>query len=96
MRFSLSIEKKGFSRLKDSQTGASIIIKDDGGDDLDMFVNVINGLDDLYNDSLDEDKRLCNIIGDWVEHGEYPCHEASLQKIVEGISYKNAVRYFHI
>ena len=39
---------------------------------------------------------LCNIIGDWVEHGEYPCHEASLQKIVEGISYKNAVRYFHI
>ena len=39
---------------------------------------------------------LCNIIGDWVENGEYPCHEASLKKIVEGISYRNAVRYFNI
>ena len=39
---------------------------------------------------------LCNMIGEWVERGEYPCHEASLQKIVEGICYKNAVRYFGI
>ena len=38
----------------------------------------------------------CNLIGDWVEKGEYPANEASLKKIVEGISYYNAQRYFNI
>ena len=38
----------------------------------------------------------CNLIGEWVEKGEYPDNDASLKKIVEGISYKNAVRYFGI
>ena len=37
---------------------------------------------------------MCNLIGNWVENGEYPNNEASLKKIVEGISYKNAARYF--
>ena len=37
---------------------------------------------------------LCNLIGQWVENGEYPNHEASLKKIVEGVSYNNAARYF--
>ena len=37
---------------------------------------------------------LCDLIGTWVENGEYPNHEASLKKIVEGISYSNAARYF--
>ena len=37
---------------------------------------------------------LCNLIGKWVENGEYPNQDASLKKIVEGISYKNAARYF--
>lgn len=37
---------------------------------------------------------LCNLLGDWVENGEYPNDEKALKKIVEGISYKNAVRYF--
>ena len=37
---------------------------------------------------------LCNLIGSWVENGEYPNLDSSLQKIVEGISYRNAVRYF--
>ena len=37
---------------------------------------------------------MCNLIGTWVENGEYPNNEASLKKIVEGISYKNAARYF--
>ena len=36
----------------------------------------------------------CNLIGNWVENGEYPNREESLKKIVEGISYKNAERYF--
>ena len=39
---------------------------------------------------------MCNLIGDWVEKGQYPNHEASLKKIVEGISYYNAKRYFDI
>ena len=37
---------------------------------------------------------MCNLIGNWVENGEYPNNDASLKKIVEGISYKNAARYF--
>jgi len=34
------------------------------------------------------------MIGNWVENGEYPNFDASLKKIVEGISYNNAARYF--
>lgn len=37
---------------------------------------------------------LCNLIGAWVENGEYPNIDASLKKIVEGICYNNAKRYF--
>jgi len=37
---------------------------------------------------------MCNLVGRWVENGEYPNNEASLKKIVEGISYLNAKRYF--
>ena len=39
---------------------------------------------------------LCDLVGKWVENGEYPYHDASLKKIVEGVSYRNAVRYFNI
>ena len=39
---------------------------------------------------------MCNLIGKWVENGEYPNVESSLQKIVEGISCKNAMRYFNL
>ena len=38
----------------------------------------------------------CNLIGQWVEDGEYPNDEESLKKIVQGISYTNAERYFGI
>jgi glucuronate isomerase len=37
---------------------------------------------------------MCNLIGGWVENGEYPQDWAQLQKIVEGICFKNAERYF--
>ena len=37
---------------------------------------------------------LCNLIGNWVENGEYPNDEAALKKIVEGVCYNNAARYF--
>ena len=39
---------------------------------------------------------LCNLIGNWVENGEYPNNEASLKKIVEGVCYHNAIRYFDL
>ena len=37
---------------------------------------------------------MCNLVGNWVENGEYPNNDASLKKIVEGISFNNAKRYF--
>jgi glucuronate isomerase len=39
---------------------------------------------------------LCNLIGNWVENGEYPNNDAALKRIVEGISFLNAKRYFDI
>ena len=39
---------------------------------------------------------LCNLIGTWVENGEYPNIDASLKKIVEGVSFYNAKRYFSL
>ena len=37
---------------------------------------------------------LCDLIGSWVENGEYPCDFEVLGKIVQDISYNNAARYF--
>ena len=37
---------------------------------------------------------LCDLIGTWVENGEYPGDEAALRTLVEGICYHNAKRYF--
>ncbi len=37
---------------------------------------------------------LCDLLGGWVEDGEYPYDEKVLEKIVKGICYDNAVRYF--
>ena len=37
---------------------------------------------------------LCELIGGWVENGEYPNDEKTLKRIIKGISYNNAVRYF--
>ncbi len=37
---------------------------------------------------------LCELLGEWVENGEYPTDEKALEKIVKGISYNNAIRYF--
>ena len=38
---------------------------------------------------------LCELIGGWVENGEYPEDYKALEKIIKGISYNNAVRYFN-
>ena len=37
---------------------------------------------------------LCGLVGEWVENGEYPNDEKQLQKIVGGICYYNALKYF--
>lgn len=37
---------------------------------------------------------MCELIGSWVDNGEYPADMTSLKEIVEGISYNNAVKYF--
>ena len=37
---------------------------------------------------------LCNLIGNWVENGEFPADYETLGEIVKGICYNNAVYYF--
>jgi glucuronate isomerase len=37
---------------------------------------------------------LCDLIGQWVENGEYPNDENTLAEIVSGICYNNAKNYF--
>ena len=37
---------------------------------------------------------LCELIGGWVENGEYPADMKALKEIIEGISYNNAIKYF--
>ena len=38
---------------------------------------------------------LCNLVGKWVEEGEYPEDYATLERIVTGVAYYNAKRYFN-
>lgn len=37
---------------------------------------------------------MCNLIGNWVDNGEYPNDEKALSLIVKGICYNNAKEYF--
>ena len=37
---------------------------------------------------------LCNVIGEWVEDGEYPNDEKALKNIIKGICHNNATKYF--
>ncbi|MBQ9082526.1 MAG: glucuronate isomerase [Clostridia bacterium] len=39
---------------------------------------------------------MCNLIGKWVEEGEYPHNEARLGQIVQDICYNNAEAYFNL
>lgn len=39
---------------------------------------------------------LCNLIGTWVENGEYPQDMDALKTLVEGISYQNAKEYIGV
>ena len=38
---------------------------------------------------------LCNLIGGWVENGEYPDDSEALTAIIKGISFENAKNYFN-
>ena len=37
---------------------------------------------------------LCNLLGEWVENGEYPADMEALEAMVKDICYYNAKRYF--
>ncbi len=37
---------------------------------------------------------LCNLVGGWVENGEYPDNPEILKEIIQGICYNNAEKYF--
>ncbi len=39
---------------------------------------------------------LCNIIGNWVENGEYPADMETLGGLVQDIAFRNAKRYFNL
>lgn len=39
---------------------------------------------------------FCNLVGNWVENGEYPNDDAALKTIVEGVCFNNAKRYFDL
>ena len=39
---------------------------------------------------------LCNLVGNWIENGEYPNIESALKKIIEGVCCRNAIRYFEL
>lgn len=39
---------------------------------------------------------LCNLIGGWVENGEYPCDMKTLSELVDGICSSNAIRYLNL
>ena len=39
---------------------------------------------------------LCNLIGEWVENGEYPEDYEALEEIVKGICFTNALKYFNL
>ena len=39
---------------------------------------------------------LCELIGGWVENGEYPNDEKALKAIIEGICCNNAKTYFNL
>ena len=38
---------------------------------------------------------LCELVGGWVDNGEYPEDQDSLKEIIEGISFNNAIKYFN-
>ena len=39
---------------------------------------------------------FCNLLGNWVENGEFPPNERILKNVVEGVCYANARRYFSL
>ena len=38
---------------------------------------------------------FCNLLGQWVEEGEYPCDDEALERLVKDVCYFNAKEYFN-
>ena len=60
------------------------------------FVGMLTDSRSFLSDTRHEYFRriMCELIGGWVENGEYPNDEKALKQIVEGISYYNCKNYF--
>jgi glucuronate isomerase len=39
---------------------------------------------------------LCDLVGEWVENGEYPADDGALKALIQGICYENAREYFGV
>ena len=39
---------------------------------------------------------MCDLIGGWVENGEYPAESAPLEQLVKRICYENAKAFFNV
>ena len=64
---------------------------------LPVFVGMITDSNSPFSFPRHEYFRriLCNLIGNWVESGEYPSEKSRLEKIVKDISFENAKNYFN-
>ncbi|MBQ1223431.1 MAG: glucuronate isomerase, partial [Oscillospiraceae bacterium] len=38
---------------------------------------------------------FCNLVGQWVDDGEFPFDRKALDKIVSGVCFENAEKYFN-
>ena len=63
---------------------------------LPLFVGMLTDSRSFLSYSRHEYFRriLCNVIGDWVENGEFPADMDQLGEIVRNISFNNAQKYF--
>ena len=82
--------------LNNHSTGIGLITKHASLGLLGKFVGMLTDSRSFVSYPRHEYFRriLCNLLGTWVEEGEYPDDRKALKEIVEGICYKNAKDYF--
>ena len=85
-----------FNDHKDGMTGQLRTLAADGY--LAGFVGMLTDSRSFLSYARHEYFRriLCELIGSWVENGEYPDDEKTLRTIIGGICYKNAESYFDL
>ena len=89
------------SKLTETDECPKVILYSLNPADFDMLGNFIGMLTDSrsflsYTRHELFRRLMCNLIGSWVENGQYPNDDKALKQIVEGISYYNAKRYFNL